>query len=187
VNTITGKKDVGVNRMNFSYKNYINSPEWYDKRQLILDRCNNKCEVCHNKKVIHIHHITYERLGNELLEDLQGLCLECHQKLHPDKKLKREWLLITKLCKKCNISLSELHKILIKNKLLEKIKKSTCHYYGSLENKKIISKIFYKPTDLAENLEYSKRKSRVKSKGDRGPWVWNYDMIMELLIKHNKK
>jgi hypothetical protein len=29
-----------------------------------------------------VHHKTYERLGNELIEDCQVLCEQCHYKLH---------------------------------------------------------------------------------------------------------
>ena len=41
--------------------------------------CEN--EGCTNEAK-HIHHLTYERLGKERLEDLQALCPECHRGKH---------------------------------------------------------------------------------------------------------
>ena len=32
-----------------------------------------------------VHHLTYERIGKEQLEDLQALCPECHSKCHRPK------------------------------------------------------------------------------------------------------
>jgi 5-methylcytosine-specific restriction endonuclease McrA len=69
------------------YNKYMRSPAWYDKRKLVIERCGNVCEMCKKAEVKHVHHLTYERLFNESLADLQGLCVPCHQKCHPDKKI----------------------------------------------------------------------------------------------------
>jgi hypothetical protein len=81
------------------YHTYILSAEWKLKRQEIIRRAKNICERCHNARVGDIHHLTYEHLGNEPLEDLQGLCKPCHMFISgkgPDPLLKRvpieEWL-----------------------------------------------------------------------------------------------
>jgi hypothetical protein len=29
-----------------------------------------------------VHHLTYDRVYNELLEDLQGMCINCHVEHH---------------------------------------------------------------------------------------------------------
>lgn len=34
---------------------------------------------------LQVHHLTYIRLGNEDLSDLQVLCLGCHRRRHPNK------------------------------------------------------------------------------------------------------
>lgn len=39
-----------------------------------------KCELCGSTKHIHVHHLTYERLYDELIIDLQPLCRTCHEK-----------------------------------------------------------------------------------------------------------
>jgi 5-methylcytosine-specific restriction endonuclease McrA len=31
---------------------------------------------------LHVHHITYDRLGNEAMADLRGLCAKCHKEVH---------------------------------------------------------------------------------------------------------
>lgn len=69
------------------YNEYLRSPEWKAKRELVIKRCNGVCEECLEAKVDHVHHLTYVRLGHEKLKDLQGLCKACHQEKHPDRKL----------------------------------------------------------------------------------------------------
>ena len=32
-----------------------------------------------------MHHLTYERAGEELPEDLQHICIQCHMEAHPKK------------------------------------------------------------------------------------------------------
>ena len=34
---------------------------------------------------LHVHHLTYARVGNEEPGDLRVLCLQCHQKAHDRK------------------------------------------------------------------------------------------------------
>jgi hypothetical protein len=64
------------------YFGYLGSPEWKAKRKAVKKRCSNICERCHLYLVDEVHHLTYERLHNESLEDLQGLCCGCHDFLH---------------------------------------------------------------------------------------------------------
>jgi hypothetical protein len=65
------------------YHSYINSKEWKtNKRTEVLRRSGGVCERCHKWPVVNVHHLTYERLGNELLEDLLGVCTKCHKELH---------------------------------------------------------------------------------------------------------
>jgi hypothetical protein len=62
------------------YQTYLRSPEWEAKRQEKLDRCQHKCECeggCH-RQATQIHHLHYDTLGNEDLQDLQALCAKCH-------------------------------------------------------------------------------------------------------------
>lgn len=65
-----------------AYLIYLNSPEWKAKREQILKRRGNKCRACKSTENLHLHHITYARLGFELPKDLVILCKICHEKVH---------------------------------------------------------------------------------------------------------
>jgi hypothetical protein len=70
------------------YHDYIESDKWRTLRQKALRRDNWLCQGCLEAAAEHAHHLTYERLGNELLCDLVSLCVDCHQLCHPHKDLK---------------------------------------------------------------------------------------------------
>lgn len=64
------------------YNEYIKSPQWKQRREQALARsgyCCEKCGFSKWSKKLEVHHITYERLGNERASDLQVLCQECHK------------------------------------------------------------------------------------------------------------
>lgn len=50
-------------------------------RLKVLERDDNKCTQCGSEDNLHIHHLTYDNEGNELLEDLVTLCSSCHSKV----------------------------------------------------------------------------------------------------------
>jgi len=60
------------------YLAYLNSKAWLDLRAQVIERCNNTCERCGKFAVAHLHHLTYDRVYQEKLEDVQGLCEYCH-------------------------------------------------------------------------------------------------------------
>ena len=64
------------------YYEYINSDLWIKKREEVFSERWRKCEKCWIGCNLQIHHGTYIRLWNELLEDLFVLCNSCHFKLH---------------------------------------------------------------------------------------------------------
>lgn len=68
--------------MDQKYQDYLSSPEWKLKREKVISRCLNVCERCHSNTVEQVHHLTYENIFNEPLEDLMGLCRECHKCIH---------------------------------------------------------------------------------------------------------
>src|SRR5262249_54111979 len=73
--------------MNERYLRYLDSREWKAKRVAVKERCNNVCERCHRYLVDEVHHLTYERVYKERLEDLQGLCAPCHAFLHGSSEI----------------------------------------------------------------------------------------------------
>jgi 5-methylcytosine-specific restriction endonuclease McrA len=65
-----------------NYSQYLNSFHWRDLRDAKLHSVNDRCEKCHRRSNLQVHHLTYERLGHERLTDLQVLCESCHEKAH---------------------------------------------------------------------------------------------------------
>lgn len=76
------------------YKDYLRSEHWQRTRilrllQADLDeewdavKCEHElCGLYVPMLAINVHHRTYERLGNERMEDLQVLCRSCHGVIH---------------------------------------------------------------------------------------------------------
>ncbi|MGB7101564.1 MAG: HNH endonuclease [Xanthobacteraceae bacterium] len=72
---------------------YLLSAHWTAFRKLALEAQSkrlgrNVCQRCHKgvnegpPNELHVHHLTYERLGSELIEDVEIVCRECHDKIH---------------------------------------------------------------------------------------------------------
>lgn len=70
--------------MDKKYKEYLLSEKWKQIKEIILKRDNFKCTQCEAEDQLHIHHLTYQHIYNELehLEDLTTLCEMCHKKQH---------------------------------------------------------------------------------------------------------
>lgn len=65
-----------------SYSDYLETPEWNEKRKQALKRARYHCQVCNNDGVLHVHHRTYENRGSEYASDLLVLCADCHEHFH---------------------------------------------------------------------------------------------------------
>lgn len=68
------------------YREYLDSPEWAERREAIRDRAGYRCEDCGRMWRLQVHHVTYERRGWEWPSDLKLLCGRCHTSCHPDKR-----------------------------------------------------------------------------------------------------
>jgi hypothetical protein len=71
-----------MSQLSSYYLDCLASPEWAEKRELVRDRCRGRCERCRVRRMREAHHKTYVRLGDEQLDDLQGLCRPCHRFSH---------------------------------------------------------------------------------------------------------
>lgn len=69
------------------YEKYLNTKHWRNLRLNIAYKHNNRCQMCSKlvKRGYHIHHLTYENIGNEKASDLMFLCESCHNKIHNGK------------------------------------------------------------------------------------------------------
>lgn len=69
--------------MNTKYQEYLKSGEWKYLRDKKLKQANYTCDGCGEQyRALEVHHLTYERIGEELLTDLVVFCPQCHKKAH---------------------------------------------------------------------------------------------------------
>ncbi len=78
--------------LDVSYQEYLRSPEWKRKRNLVLKRDNNICQGCLVNEAEEVHHFHYEDVPNELLFDLISVCSGCHARIHQKHIEKRKKL-----------------------------------------------------------------------------------------------
>jgi hypothetical protein len=69
-------------RQQVDYATYMRSRAWRQRRAMILDRDGHRCQSCGSTSRLTVHHLTYERLGNENWGDLVTLCQGCHDWVH---------------------------------------------------------------------------------------------------------
>ena len=75
-----------------TYEEYMRSPQWRLKRGQRLKIDKNTCQQCgatSKQYRLEVHHLTYERLGDEGIEDLQTLCIICHPLATSEQRRKR--------------------------------------------------------------------------------------------------
>lgn len=64
------------------YNEYLSSSEWQYKRNQILKKDDYKCCMCGTEYDLQVHHIHYNNVGDEELNDCLTLCKEHHLKIH---------------------------------------------------------------------------------------------------------
>ena len=82
------------------YDRYMKSPQWAAKREERLRLDGNHCVMCGRSNglqkdgvtpILQVHHISYQRLGNEPMADLVSLCPTCHKRIHKYYRRFRTW------------------------------------------------------------------------------------------------
>jgi len=69
-----------------SYKAYLQTDHWQEFRSYALENLGRVCVDCGATDVrFEVHHLTYENIWEEQLEDVIILCHSCHMKRHPEK------------------------------------------------------------------------------------------------------
>ena len=71
-----------------SYKDYIKSPYWEERKRLYFSNHPHKCAVCGHPDV-ELHHLKYGDYGRELDKNLAALCRVHHQELHDSIGLRK--------------------------------------------------------------------------------------------------
>lgn len=64
-----------------TYKEYLESPLWKEKRDWIIS-CNPECSICKRKNLLLVHHLNYDSVGNESIQDVKVICSYCHETIH---------------------------------------------------------------------------------------------------------
>lgn len=65
------------------YREYLKSDHWKQVRQKRIEMDNYRCYLCDKSMGLNVHHLRYDNLGNEAVnEDLVTLCYKCHKMLH---------------------------------------------------------------------------------------------------------
>jgi hypothetical protein len=68
------------------YEDYLRSPAWRALRAKVLRRDGYTCQGCGRpNSATQAHHLTYQRVGNEMLFDLVAVCEDCHAKIHAEE------------------------------------------------------------------------------------------------------
>jgi hypothetical protein len=68
------------------YSVYLESEEWKRKSRSTIAAAGGICAYCSKAPAVQAHHITYDRVGGELPEDLRAICLDCHREQHPERQ-----------------------------------------------------------------------------------------------------
>ena len=73
-----GRKTIWDGSKNPEYLKYIRSTKWAEKARQRRDLDHDTCQVC-GRSAESVHHLTYDHLFDEPMDDLVSLCNECHQ------------------------------------------------------------------------------------------------------------
>jgi 5-methylcytosine-specific restriction endonuclease McrA len=64
------------------YEAHLQSAKWKALREKVIERAKGYCEGCGHNKATQAHHLSYERMGEEMLFDLVAVCDDCHLRIH---------------------------------------------------------------------------------------------------------
>lgn len=71
------------------YRAYMRSPEWREFRAQVLVEAGWRCRRCGKQTDLEVHHKNYANVGREELKDVMVLCIDCHDKEHPNHPRRR--------------------------------------------------------------------------------------------------
>ena len=64
------------------YSSYLRTDRWRRVRERVLARDRYQCAGCGERRATQAHHMTYVRVGREMLFDLVSVCDQCHEACH---------------------------------------------------------------------------------------------------------
>lgn len=78
----TGQRTEGGIVSRETYERYLASGAWQRQRTRRLAKDRHRCQGCCSEDNLHVHHLTYERFGDERITDLVTVCEACHDLIH---------------------------------------------------------------------------------------------------------
>lgn len=69
------------------YEKYLASETWHQRRIATIRDANGVCQCCEHFPASQVHHLSYERIGNERASDLMAVCSFCHGLIHGNHAL----------------------------------------------------------------------------------------------------
>ncbi len=79
----------------YDYQKYLQSTHWRKVKRDYAKQFKRVCYLCASEDNLELHHVTYERIGNERLTDVVYLCEICHGFIHGDgeeARTLRQWI-----------------------------------------------------------------------------------------------
>lgn len=70
-----------------NYSAYMKSLGWSKRKAAYFQTHDRSCIVCGTSERIHLHHLSYDRLGCETDDDLRPLCEKHHAAAHENHRL----------------------------------------------------------------------------------------------------
>ena len=68
------------------YNEHLRSDAWKALRAKVIKRESGLCQGCREQRGTQTHHLTYARVGRELLTDLVLVCDACHELAHEGRR-----------------------------------------------------------------------------------------------------
>lgn len=65
-----------------SYEDFLKTPEWLATTDTAKQWAHGRCQLCGSDQHLNGHHLTYERRGAEIGDDLLVACTGCHLAVH---------------------------------------------------------------------------------------------------------
>ncbi len=71
-----------VNNFWYKYGLYLSSSKWKKIREEVFERDKKVCQVCKKETATEVHHLHYNNVFKEQIEDLIAICYTCHKEQH---------------------------------------------------------------------------------------------------------
>lgn len=79
-----------------SYKKYLESHLWVNRKNRYFQRYGKICQACGKKKFVTLHHKIYrDNYGDEPDSEVVALCMLCHQTYHDIYGVQKDMILTT--------------------------------------------------------------------------------------------